>query len=353
MATYGIGLDVGTSAVKLIEIQGGKSLRVSRLGIVSIKNGALSGGEILDQFEVTQAVKNLIQLYNIQSKRMVLAVAGQAVTVRLLKFALQNKKELADTVRKEMEKNLPYALDELYTDFQVIRQDRERNEMEVVVVAARKSIIDSQLEAVKRAGVEPLAIDIQPLALVRAAGYENLKTTGKVGLLDIGEESSDLIIIKDGIPVFTRVIQLAGGRLTQLISESIGIPYPAADELKRIYGDVTRDLTQLPMEDIDYKVNIMVQKGVRELVAEIKRSFEYFRLQQHDEAVITELIVSGGGSKLKNLFAYLSQELEIKTTPCPLPENVVCPAEFLVEFTESWPIYNVALGLALREVTEG
>jgi type IV pilus assembly protein PilM len=353
LATFGIGLDIGTSAVKLVELQGGKTPRVSRLRTTPLRSGTLNGGEILDRTEVSEAIKNLIQSHNIQSKRMVIAVAGQAVTVRLLKIVLQNKKELADTVRREAERNLPYSMDELYMDFQIIREDHIRKEMEIVLVAARKSVIDSQLEVVRNAGVEPLAIDIQPLALVRAAGYENTETLGNIGLLDIGEETSDLIIIKDGIPIFTRVIQLAGSRLTQLISNSIGIPYTAADELKRVYGDVVRDLTQLSLDDIDYKVNAMVQKGVKELGAELKRSFEYFHLQQQNEAEILELVVSGGGSKLKNLFPYLNQELKIKVTPCPLPENIVCPAESLVEFTESWPIYNVALGLALREVTAG
>ncbi len=353
MATFGIGLDIGTSAVKLVELQGGKSPRIERLRIAPLKSGTLNGGEIIDQNEVSEAIKSLIQLNTNKSKRMVIAVAGQAVTIRLLKIVLQNKKELADTVRREAEKNLPYSLDELYLDYQIIREDRPRKEMEVVLVAARKVIIDSQLEAVRNAGVEPLAIDIQPLALVRAAGYENAATHGNIGLLDIGEETSDLIIIKAGIPIFTRVIQLAGSRLTQLISDSIGIPYTAADELKRVYADAERNITQISPDDIDYKVNAMVQKGVGELVTEVKKSFEYFHLQQQYEAETLELIVSGGGSKLKNLIPYLNRELKIKVTPCPLPENIVCSAESLVEFTESWPIYNIAFGLALREVTAG
>lgn len=353
MTGVGIGLDIGTSAVKLVELLGGKEIRVNRLGMAPLPNGLVSAGEIKNPEEVGAAIKSLVQKHNIQSKRIVIAVAGQAVTVRHLKLALQNKKELADTVRKEIEKSLPYTLDELYMDFQVITTEQQQKIVEVVVVCAHKAIIDSHLEVMRYTGLTPVAIDIQPFALVRAAGFENLKTNENICLLDIGEETSDLMILRDGVPLFTRVIQLAGSRITQLIGESIGIPYTSADELKRVYSDIFRDLSQISIDDIDYKVNLMVQKGMKELVTELKRSFEYFYLQQQDEAELSKLIVSGGGSKLKNLFPYLNHELKIKVIPCPQPENVICPSASLVEFDESLPIYNVALGLALREVTEG
>jgi type IV pilus assembly protein PilM len=352
LTEFGIGLDIGTSAVKLVELLGGKEIRVNCLGITPLANGLVSAGEVKEPGEVSEAIKSLIQQHNIQSKRVVIAVAGQTAVVRLLKVTLQNKSELADTVLKEVEKNLPYALDELYIDYQVIKEDPVQKETEVVLVCVRKPIIDSQLEAVRNAGLEPVAIDIQSLALVRAAGFEKIETFGNIGLLDIGEETSDLIIIKDGIPLFTRVIPLAGNRITQLIAESIGIPYSSADELKRVYGDVNRDLSQTSLDDIDYKVNSMVQKGMKELTAELKRSFEYFYLQQQGETEITSLVVSGGGSKLKNLLPFLNQELNLRVIPCPQPENIVCPAENSMEFNELWPVYNVALGLALREVTE-
>jgi type IV pilus assembly protein PilM len=348
----GIGLDIGTSAVKMVELLGGKEARLNCLGMIPLPSGVVGAGEVKEPAELAEAIKSLIRQYNVQSKRVVIAVAGQAAIVRLLKVTLQNKNELADIVRKEAEKNLPYALDELYMDYQVIKTDPAQKESEVVLVCARKSIVDSQLEAVRNAGLEPVAVDIQPLALVRAAGFEDIETYGNIGLLDIGEETSDLIIIKDGIPLFTRVIPLAGNRITQLIAESIGIPYSSADELKRVYGDVARNLDQISLDDIDYKVNSMVQKGMKELTAELKRSLEYFYLQQQGESEISALVVSGGGSKLKNLLPFFNQELNLRVISCPQPENVVCPAESTLEFNELWPVYNVALGLALREVIE-
>jgi type IV pilus assembly protein PilM len=348
----GIGLDIGTSAVKLVELLGGNEIRVNSLGMIPLESGLVSAGEVKEPGEVSEAIKSLIHQHNIQSKRVVLAVAGQAAVVRLLKISLQNPNDLSDIVMKEAEKNLPYALNELYMNYQVIKEDPVQKEAEVVLVCTRKPIIDSQMEAVRNAGLEPVAIDIQPLALVRSAGLENVETFGNIGLLDIGEETSVLIIIKDGIPLFTRVIPLAGNRITQLISESIGIPYGSADELKRVYGDLKQDLSQISLDDIDYKVNSMVLKGVKELTAELKRSFEYFYLQQQGETEITTLVVSGGGSKLKNLLPFLNQELNLRVILCPQPENLVCPAEKLMEFNESGLVYNVALGLALREVTE-
>lgn len=351
MSGIGIGLDIGTSAVKLAELLGGNEIRVNHLGMIPLVTGLVSAGEVKEPGEVSEAIRSLIRQHDIQSKRVVVAVAGQTAIVRLLKLTIQHKNDLADSVMREAEKNLPYALDELYIDYQVVKEDPDTKETEVVLVCARKPVIDSQLEAVRNAGLEPVAIDIQPLALVRAAGFEKKETFGNIGLLDIGEETSDLIIIKNGIPLFTRVIPLAGNRITQLIAESIGIPYNSADELKRVYGDVNRDLSQISLDDIDFKVNAMVQKGIKELTAELKRSFEYFYLQQQGETEITTLVVSGGGSKLKNLLPFFNQELNVKVISSPQPENLVCPAEKLMEFNDLWPAFNVAMGLSLREVT--
>ena len=179
MAKIGIGLDMGTSAIKLVELQGDKEIRINRLGLIPLKSGAVCAGEIVDLAEVSEAVLSLIQQQGIQFKRMVIAVAGQAAIVRLFKIALQNKKELADIVKKEAERNLPYTLDELYTDFQIIGEDNQANEMEVLLVGARRSTIDSQLEVLKAVGVQPVAVDIQSLALIRAVGYENEETSSK------------------------------------------------------------------------------------------------------------------------------------------------------------------------------
>ena len=199
MAGVGIGLDIGTSAIKLVELLGGKEIRVNRLGMIPLPNGVVSAGEIKNPEEVCTAVKSLIMRHDIQSKRIAIAVAGQAVTVRHLKLALQNKKELADTVRKEVEKSLPYAMDEIYMDFQVIAAEQHQKIVEVIVVCAHKAVIDSHLEVMRFTGLTPAVIDIQPLALVRAAGFENIKTNGNIGLLDIGAETSDLMILRDGI----------------------------------------------------------------------------------------------------------------------------------------------------------
>lgn len=353
MSNIGIGLDIGTSAVKIVALKGNRNLELYRYGVKPLPVGAVQGGEIKDVATVGAAISDLFVEQGLESNQVVLALSGQAAIVHLIKINLQNKADISDIIHKEAEKYIPLPLNEVNLDYQVLREDKTRHEADVVLACASKKVVAGHLEALKTAVVKPQALDIQSFALVRASGLEDYTATGPNGsfaLLDIGEETSDLIIIARGLPVFTRIIPIAGAKLISLLVDNMKVSFNEAEDLKITFGDALYNLDEVT-DSKEYLVNLWIREGLKMLVDELKKSLEYFQMEQQHRGGINELIISGGGALLKNLQTYLNREVGLKVNLCTLPQSFVSTSQLHEEFSRSLPIYNVALGLALREVT--
>lgn len=348
----GIGLDIGTSSVKIVELERVRSkIKVNSFGNMAITPGSLNGGIVNNIQGVSSVIRELYQSTKIKEKNAVVAIAGQTVIVRHIKMPLMSKDELSNAIKWEAERYIPFAIDEVNMDFAIIEENHEQKEVEVMLVCAHNDIIYSHINTLIDASIQPVAMDIQPFALMRTLGMETKKIPGSVAILDIGAGTSDLTIIKDGIPRFTRIIPIAGSNMTNNVRNQLNVSEKDAERFKILYGDALYSFDTNPEDDV-YKTNYALQTSLKELVLELRRSFDYYRLQQRD-ADVKQLIIAGGGSKLKNLVTFLTNELEIPINKAEDCSEIECPEKFHNEFYEAFPMLTVALGLALREVVEG
>ncbi|MGE5604960.1 MAG: type IV pilus assembly protein PilM [Bacteroidota bacterium] len=349
MAKLGVGLDIGANSIKVVELQGGLKPRLSRFGKMALPEGALSAGEVKEQEQVGKAIKELFAKTKIASKRVVIAIAGQAAIIRHIKMPLMEDSEVANAIHWEAERYIPFPVDEVTLDFKVIKRYLDQNEMDVLMVCARNDIIYSHIETLRSIGLQTQVVDIQTFSLMRTAGLEASNTEGAVGLLDIGFETSDLMILKDGIPLFTRVIPLAGNRFTKTIATNLGITSEEAEEIKINKIDALSQSESIMSQSLDAKANFAMQEGLKELTLEIRRSFDYFHMQERNEEV-NRLVINGGGSLLPNLATFLNRELGIPVIDCAIPQGISVPKKFRSILETELPLYSVALGLAMREV---
>ncbi len=349
MAKLGVGLDIGANSIKIVELQGGIKPRLSRFGRISLTEGAINAGEIKEREQVGKAIKELFAKTKITSKRVVIAIPGQAAIIRHIKMPLMEDNEVANAIHWEAERYIPFPVDEVTLDFKVIKRSTDRNEMDVLMVCARNDIIYSHIETLKDIGLQTLAVDVQTFSLMRASGLEATDTEGAVALLDIGFETSDLMILKDGIPLFTRVIPLAGNRFTKTIASNLGITSEEAEEIKINKIDALSHSESIQNLNLDAKANFAMEEGLKELTLEIRRSFDYFHLQERNEEV-NRLIINGGGSLLPNLATFLNRELGIPVIDSVIPQAISAPKKLRVKLEAELPLYSVALGLAMREV---
>ncbi|MGE5527880.1 MAG: type IV pilus assembly protein PilM [Patescibacteria group bacterium] len=353
-----IGLDIGTSAVKAIQLSRmGESYTLTRAGVVPIPLGAIEGGTVRDTATVAQLVTRLLRQARIGGRRVMVAVAGQGVLIRSQKFPPMTRKELAGAIRWEAEKYIPFPIDEAVLDFDVVGATPDTGEQEVMIVAAQRSIIDSHIEVLKEAKLQALAMDVQPFALARSLG-SHLSTAmegqaANVALIDVGAGTTDLVIFREEVLRFTRIIPIGGNYFTRALAGRLGMSDEDAEALKLSRGQIPLGDEQHGLDTPeDAQLSSILAGVMSELVTEIRRSIDYFRLQTHEE--VARLVATGGGIMLRNMVPFLERELGLPVeTGDPMANIHAGARNFSPELMAgAGPIFCVAIGLALRGVQE-
>ncbi|MEK6718709.1 MAG: type IV pilus assembly protein PilM, partial [candidate division NC10 bacterium] len=251
--------------------------------------------------------------------------------------------ELEEAIPFEAEQYVPYAVEDVNLDFQVLESTNpEANEMDVLLVAVKKDVINDYLSIISTAGLQAVVVDVDAFALQNAfeIAYE-LDREQVVGLVNLGAAVMNINILLGGVSEFTRDSALGGNRYTESIQKMLGLSYEQAETLK-LGGEVDGRSFEDARPAID-----MVNT---ELAGEIRRSFDFFRSSSHSDT-IHRVILSGGCARLPGLVEFLSENLEI---PCevanPLRNIKTDPKTFDPEYLEVIaPQLAVSVGLALRQ----
>lgn len=250
-----VGLDIGSHSIKVAECvstRGG--VAVKALGIAPTPLGAMENNVIIDAQLLAQAVKQLLKASNVSSKASVSSVSGQsALVVRVIEVPKMSDAELAETMRWEVERHVPFAANEVIMDFQRIeRADAppDAQNMEVLLAVAQQDMIDRHVEMLFAAGLSPVAVDVEPLAVCRT--YIDMSPDPRaqrtIAIVNIGANNTDIAIFKDGLLAFPRTLPLAGESFTRAIMAQMGLTPDQAEEYKRVYGEIILDqvATQAP-----------------------------------------------------------------------------------------------------------
>lgn len=315
MVQTGLGLDIGSSAVKMIQIrQQRDQLELTNFARVPLPAGMVNSGIITNPVAVAEAIRKARSQARIQEKKVIVAVGGESIIIKHLKLPVITGPELNKVIKSEMERVIPFPIDEATYDWDILNQSRDGNEMEVMVVAAPNQVIHSQIECLKKAGLTPMVIDIQPLSNLRALGIGpqtlDRETVGGMAIIDIGAGSTQMVIFNEGSIRVTRIISIAGLNFTRVIAEQLQISTEKAVAQKYTAGDALYNFNDNDPDSESYQVNWAIRPVLEELVVEIKRSLDYFKLQFRGQAV-NAIILTGGSSKLRNFSQFLEDELHM------------------------------------------
>ena len=347
MAKRFLTLNVGATNVELAEYEAGAkgALTLVNYGTAPLA-APLEGSDA--ELVLTPALQDLARERGIRPGKIALAISGQLVFPRFAAIPMAGGEEkFEQMIRYEIEQNVPFPIDEMVCDSQVLG-DTEAGDKSVMIVAAKIDQVESLTSAVAAAGFSPTLVDVAPLALTNALRHSVGDDGTCIVLLDIGSKTTTLVII-EGDKLYTRAIPVAGNAVTKEIAKALGCSEEEAEQTKRERGYVSMGgVTEDADEETD-RIAKACRAVMTRLHAEISRSINFYRSQQGGTAP-TKLYLTGGSALLPQIDTFFSETLQIGVEFLSPFEAVAFGPKIDVEALEhDGALIATTIGLALHE----
>ena len=338
-----IGLDLGSSYIKTVKLRESKgSYELELFDIHPLPPELIVDGSIIDSLRLVDSIKEMIKKAGVKTKDTVISISGHSsVIIKRISLPEMSEEELSESIKFEAEQYVPFDIEDVNLDFQIIGPKEEPGQMDVILVAVKKDIINEYISVVKEAGLNPIVVDIDSFALENMFGvnYE-IEPEKNIALLNIGASTINMSILKGGISVFTRDSSLGSNLHTEALQREFNISYENAERLKR--GESVENVSPEDAASV-------IESASEEILSEIIRSFDYYRSTTLHED-IAEVILSGGCALLTNFAVMIAEKTGIETKVAEPFRNIKIPKRFDGAYIQEMsPMMAVAVGLALRK----
>jgi len=345
-----VGLDIGSDRLKVVELtRTGRTFHLARMASAPSPSSAFRDGVPTAPDEVGAQIRALMDKAGIRTDRVVVGAGGQNVTVREVRVPPMTAQELTAAVRYEAERYLPYNVQDVHMDYQVMGESSEdgRKMLDVIVVATRRDVVQRLVETVEVARLQPVIMDVESFALFRSL-VGNGTEARTVVYIDLGAEASDIVITEGKRLRLTRNIPIGGNTLIHALQETLSVDAATAKTMLEERGEIL-DENIIPDDLTVQRIHDTIAPQIGDLVTEIRRSLDYYQTRAR-AAVVSQIVLTGGLARLKNLSRVLAAELGVPVeTGSPFAGLEVSSATFPPEVLATMgPIMSVAVGLALR-----
>jgi type IV pilus assembly protein PilM len=344
-----VGLDIGSSAVKAIELKpSGKSYKVTAFGSEPVPPDSIVDGAIIDGAAVVESIRRLFDSRNIKTKEVAASLSGNAVIVKKIALPTMTEAELAESIYWEAEQYIPFDIQDVNLDYQILDAGNPaagKSTMDVLLVAAKKEKIADYTGVIGQAGRAAVVVDVDAFALQNA--YEvnyGFQPGAVVMLLNVGASATNINILQGDQSVFTRDIAIGGNAYTEAVQKELNLAFEQADQLKR----------GMDVEGASFEDARPVLRAVTEnVMLEVQKTFDFFKATAASEKV-DRIVISGGASRAEGFIEMLTERFEAPVEIFDPFKKVAFDAKkFNVESAEKiGPTVAVAVGLALRRVNE-
>lgn len=338
-----LGLDIGSHSVKMCELQEiPAGYQLLSLGNATVPPGAVEDGVLQDPEAVARVISTLAKNLKISGKKVAISVSGYSVIVKKISLGVLPDEQLEKHIYSEAEQYIPFDIDDVYLDFQDLKTNASGDDRtDVMLVAAKREVIDSYLSMVDAAGLKAIVVDVDAFALGNA--YDaTFHDADNIGLIDIGASKTIINIVSGGNSILTRDIVLGSRQLTEEIQNRIGVSYEEAEALKT--GSAAAGGHTAQLQEI-------FANSCGQWVTEIKRAIDFY-YANYPEKTLAKLVLSGGGAKVRGFAEYLCAESGALVEVFNPFANMVCDnraidPEYLAAIA---PEMTIATGLATRPV---
>jgi type IV pilus assembly protein PilM len=305
-----VTVDLGTSTLKVGEfgITRGGNLTLLRFGIAEL--GLDPNKEEERAKFITPTLSKLFKDQGINPKEVLLSISGQSVFMRFVKLPPVDPAQVEQVVSFEAQQNVPFPINEVTWDYQMMPNRGGGTEAEAVIVATKKDVIEAEIEAVERVGVTIKQVDIAPFALLNAFRYSETQTDECALIIDIGARSTNLVFVEKS-SFWIRNCPIAGNQISQSICNELQEPFTAAETLKKGKGFVSLGGVYADPDDPDAaRISKLIRSTMTRLHVDINRSIAYYRTTLNG-APPKRVYLTGGSSQLPYLDLFIADKLSL------------------------------------------
>jgi len=357
-----IGIDIGSHSIKVVQLTPTRNgFLVNCAGSTPTPAEALKQGVIDDRIAIAEAVRSLLDTLRITTPWVVTAVAGPTVVVRQVRLPVMPEAQLKKSITWEARNHISFPVEDSTVSFQILGTTTVDGtpQMDVMLVATPRELVDTRVEALEQAGLEPIAVELEPFALMRASLelplLRNQESQETVALVSIGGTYTHISIVSNGQFVLSRSVTLAGDSFTAAIASALGVDTAQAEEIKTTEVKVvTTEEERAQLSPVGQQASRALEPQLEELVREIRRSFAFYDYQQTPGSGAAEgvnrIILTGGSANLPGLANCLYDQISMPVDTLDLFHNgSVQVPDSEDELRAQTSLLSTAFGLALRE----
>ncbi len=341
-----VGLDIGSRTIKAaeaVEVKGGWALK--SFGSVDLAPGAIEEGVVKDPQVVADTIGELFGLYNIKQSNVAISIGGYSVIVKNITVQNMPEEQLYESINFEAEQYIPFDINDVNLDFHILGEtEHNPNQMNVLLVAAKKDMINDYVNVMDMAGLNLCIIDIDAFALQNIYDLNYADVKENVALIDIGAGKTSLNILKNHVSVFMRDVSLGCNQINQKIAQMLNCSMAEAEDLK-LSGN-SEQISAADLKQIESSV-------VSDWCNEIRRALDFFYSTNPDDT-IKHIMLSGGGANIKEFREELAIQTsaEVKTID---PFQAFDTRKYNIDsdyLEKISPQAAIAMGLAVRRVDD-
>jgi type IV pilus assembly protein PilM len=342
-----VGLDIGSSHIKLLQLEHdarADKWRLISFGMTELPPEAIVDGSVMNTNVIVDAINALIAQHRVKPKNVVASVSGNSVIIKRINLPMMTLDELEESILWEAEQYIPFDINDVNIDVQILEgASDDPGQMEVLLVAARKDLVNEYMSLIQQAGLRPVVMDVDSFAVANMFRLNYGEVEGSVALINIGASNVNIHVVRDGISAFTRDIGMGGRRFTEEIQRTLNISYEEAEAMK-VGGDESDASAMVPQE-----IEQVLASVGESLANEIQRSLDFYLSTSAGDG-IGQVYLSGGAARTPGLARAISKQTG-------LPVDIVDPFRAIEiserEFSPAYlrdiaPQAAVAVGLAVR-----
>jgi len=345
-----VALDIGSSHVKLLELETDRAgrRRLKHFGVAPLPPEAIVDGAFMNTGAIVGAVRELLARNKVRTKDAVVAVSGNSVIIKRISLPPMTQQELDESISWEAEQYIHFDINDVNIDAHILpsRSEGGGGQMDVLLVAARKEIVNEVQALVLETGLKPVVVDVAAFALENCFTLNYDVPRGAVALVNVGASTVNINILRDGASAFTRDLPIGGRQYTAEIQRVMGVSYEEAEAFK-VGGDEADRSAVVPAE-----VERVLAQVSDTLALEINRSIEFF--MGNMGTGLSSLMLSGGAATTPGLRAALAETARVDVQIMdPFRRVQVDEREFKPGYLRDLaPQAAVAVGLALRKADD-